>query len=152
MALGVRRSGDGCSRCSYWGAATISSSAPQPITEKAPSQSPLNALVIAGVAAMFCRLVPELSTRVVESGVDAGLEKVLPASCCRSGLHLASPFVLAGVCDLTECRGTRLSLLESWCSVAPLSDWPHGSECHDSHHRNGYCVLWRLDMAGLFEL
>ena len=42
---------------------TISSSAPQPTTEKAPSQSPLNALVIAGVAAMFLSFGAGLSMR-----------------------------------------------------------------------------------------
>ena len=55
---------------------TISSSAPQPTTEKAPSQSPLNALVIAGVAAMFLSFgAGALNAWVVESGVDAGLGK-----------------------------------------------------------------------------
>jgi len=55
---------------------TISSSAPQLATQKAPSQSPLNALVIAGVAAMFLSFgAGALNAWVVESGVDAGLGK-----------------------------------------------------------------------------
>ena len=55
---------------------TISSSAPQLTTQKAPSQSPLNALVIAGVAAMFLSFgAGALNAWVVESGVDAGLGK-----------------------------------------------------------------------------
>ncbi len=55
---------------------TISSSAPQLTTQKASSQSPLNALVIAGVAAMFLSFgAGALNAWVVESGVDAGLGK-----------------------------------------------------------------------------
>ena len=55
---------------------TISSSAPKLSTQKAPYQSPLNTLVIAGVAAMFLSFgAGALNAWVVESGVDAGLGK-----------------------------------------------------------------------------
>lgn len=93
---------------------TISSSAPQPITEKAPSQSPLNALVIAGVAAMFLSFgAGALNAWVVESGVDAGLGKGAAGLMLSIGAALGiairvgwgmrldrmswHPFVIAGV-------------------------------------------------------
>ena len=93
---------------------TISSSAPQPTTEKAPSQSPLNALVIAGVAAMFLSFgAGALNAWVVESGVDAGLGKGTAGLMLSIGAALGiairvgwgmrldrmswHPFVIAGV-------------------------------------------------------
>ena len=93
---------------------TISSSAPQPITKKAPSQSPLNALVIAGVAAMFLSFgAGALNAWVVESGVDAGLGKGAAGLMLSIGAALGiairvgwgmrldrmswHPFVIAGV-------------------------------------------------------
>ena len=93
---------------------TISSSVPQPTTEKAPSQSPLNALVIAGVAAMFLSFgAGALNAWVVESGVDAGLGKGTAGLMLSIGAALGiairvgwgmrldrmswHPFVIAGV-------------------------------------------------------
>ena len=93
---------------------TISSSALQPTTEKAPSQSPLNALVIAGVAAMFLSFgAGALNAWVVESGVDAGLGKGTAGLMLSIGAALGiairvgwgmrldrmswHPFVIAGV-------------------------------------------------------
>ncbi len=93
---------------------TISSSAPQPTTEKASSQSPLNALVIAGVAAMFLSFgAGALNAWVVESGVDAGLGKGTAGLMLSIGAALGiairvgwgmrldrmswHPFVIAGV-------------------------------------------------------